>query len=114
MEVASPWSKKVAQAYADLDVFFSGETVPDHEPTDGDDQDQRCPRHEREQDLKRSTIRFTHAQPAIGISRGKSRRSRDETHTADAEEMIRKAIRQRDGKGVHRKSHAEQDAHCSK
>ena len=47
---------------------------------------------------------------AAGPFLEKAEGPRDETHGADAEEMIRKAIRKRDGKGVHRKSHAEQDA----
>ena len=103
--------QEVAQAHADLDVLFiSGETVTDHEPADGDEQDQRCPRHEREQHLKKiddpvHTCPACHRHQPLEEAEG----PRDETHGADAEEMIRKAICQRDGKSVHRKSHAEQD-----
>ena len=106
-----PLDQEVAQAHADLDVlFFSGEPVADHEPADGDEQDQRCPRHEREQDLKKIDDPV-HTRPACHRHQPleEAEGPRDETHGAKAEEMIRKAIRKRDGKGVHRKSHAEQD-----
>ena len=104
-------NQQVAEAHADFDVlFFSGETVTDHESADGDEQDQRCPRHEREQDLKKIDDPV-HTYPACHRHQPleKAEGPRHETHGAEAEEMIRKAIRKRDGKGIHRKSHAEQD-----
>ena len=103
--------QQVAEAHADFDgLFFSGEAVTDHEPTNGDEQDQRRPWHEREQDLKKiddpvHTHPACHRHQPLEEAEG----PRDEAHGAEAEGMIRKAIRKRNGKGVHRKSHAEQD-----
>ena len=90
-----PLDQQVAEAHADFDVlFFSGETVPDHERANGDEQDQRRPWHEREQDLKKIDDPV-HTHPAGHRHQPleKAKSPRDEAHGAETDGMIRKAIR---------------------